>query len=89
MTRSAPAELVAPASSSPSLPASTSASAAGMIPNIQDDSDADNSDGGGLDLDGMIIHEVVADALPPPAHQTSPPTLQDWVEMKDETTGKL
>ena len=69
-----------------------------VIPSIQDDSDGDNSDGGGLDLDGMIIHDVAPEVLPPPVHQQqqqqqqqqpSQSYLQDWVELKDEASGKL
>ena len=44
-----------------------------VIPSIQDDSDCDNSDGGGLDLDGMIIHDVAPEVLPPPVHQHRTP----------------
>jgi hypothetical protein len=43
----------------------------------------------------MIIHEVVPDALPPPVHQAQAqqqPTsssLQDWVELRDDSSGKM
>jgi hypothetical protein len=80
------------------LPSSTSAASengVNSLPSIQDDGDSDNSDGGGLDLDGMIIHEVTPVELAPPVHQpqlqhqTLPSGLQDWVEMRDDTSGKM
>jgi hypothetical protein len=67
-----------------------------VIPSIAADSDDENSDGGGLDLDGMIIHEVVPDLTPPPVHQLQPQNRscpsalqEDWVEMRDDASGKM
>jgi hypothetical protein len=82
-------------SAAPSFAAPVTDNAQNAIPSIQDDSDGDNSDGGGLDLDGMIIHDVAPEVLPPPVHQLqtqqqqSQPYLQDWMELKDEASGKV
>lgn len=79
----------------PSFTESSAGNFSNTIPCIQQDSDGEISDGGGLDLDGMIIHEVVPDALPPPVHQVqaqqqfSSSSLQDWVELRDDSSGKM
>lgn len=95
ISASAGAESVTQPSTLPTFTAANSANVANPIMSIQQDSDGDNSDGGGLDLDGMIIHEVVPELCPPPVHQPQPQhqsslsSLQDWVEMRDDASGKM
>ena len=93
MTSPAVVESSSQSSTLPSVSDRTSGSIPNAILSILPDSDGENSDGGGLDLEGMIIHEVVPDALPPPVHQPqaqyqSSSSLQHWVELRDES-GKM
>ncbi len=95
MSTSAVADKAAQPSTLPSDTATTSANVANPILSFQQDSDGDNSDGGGLDLDGMIIHEVAPEVRPPPVHQpqqqhhASSSSLRDWMEMRDDSSGKM
>jgi len=95
MTRAAASDSHAQPPALPSSASVPSGNAVNALAGIQDDGDSENSDGGGLDLDGMIIHEVSPLVLAPPLHQPQlqhqslPSGLQHWIEMKDDASGKM